>query len=87
MITLCDRYHHDVENGEVVCPIPDLGICNIATDSEGEQFTGKKVRARRARYVARRAALQRVGTRSAKRRLKQMRKRQSRYMLESKETL
>jgi IS605 OrfB family transposase len=58
----------------------DLGICNIATDSEGEQFTGKEVRARRARYVARRAALQRVGTRSAKRRLKQIRKRESRYM-------
>ena len=76
-----------LKTGGLSAPSPDLGICNIATESEGEQFTGKEVRARRARYVARRAALQRVGTRSAKRRLKQMRKRESRYMLESKETL
>src|SRR6266700_2145415 len=47
----------------------DLGICNVATDSEGEQFTGAEVRAKRSRFVARRAALQRLGTRSAKRRL------------------
>lgn len=58
----------------------DLGICNVATDSEGEQFTGAQVRAKRSRFVARRAALQRVGTRSAKRRLKQMSGRERRYM-------
>src|SRR6266702_1965666 len=58
----------------------DLGICNVATDSEGEQFTGAEVRAKRSRFVARRAALQRLGTRSAKRRLKQMSGRERRYM-------
>jgi putative transposase len=58
----------------------DLGICNVATDSEGEQFTGAEVRAKRTCYVARRAALQRVGTRSAKRRLKQRSGRERRYM-------
>ena len=58
----------------------DLGICNVATDSEGERFTGAEVRAKRTCYVARRAALQRVGTRSAKRRLKQMSGRERRYM-------
>src|ERR1700676_3628122 len=50
----------------------DLGICNVATDSSGEQFTGDSVRSARSRFVARRTALQRVGTRSAKRRLHQM---------------
>jgi len=58
----------------------DLGICNVATDSMGEQFTGAEVRDKRARFVARRAALQQVGTQSAKRRLKQMSGRERRYM-------
>ena len=58
----------------------DLGLVNIATDSTGEQFTGASVRAKRSHLVARRAALQRVGTRSAKRRLQQMSGREHRYM-------
>ena len=58
----------------------DLGIVNIATDSTGEQFTGAEARLIRSRFVARRAALQRVGTRSAKRRLKQLSGRERRYM-------
>jgi transposase len=58
----------------------DLGICNVATDSTGEQFTGAAVREKRSRFVARRAALQRVGTRSAKRRLQKMSGRERRYM-------
>ena len=58
----------------------DLGICNVATDSTGEQFTGAHVRLIRSRFVARRAALQRVGTRSAKRRLQKMSGRERRYM-------
>jgi len=58
----------------------DLGICNVATDSTGEQFTGAEVREKRSRFVARRAALQRVGTKSTKRRLKQMSGRERRYM-------
>ena len=66
--------------GELFAPSPDLGICNVATDSQGEQFTGKQVRDKRARFVVRRAVLQRVGTRSAKRRLKQMSGRERRYM-------
>ncbi len=58
----------------------DLGLVNIATDSTGEQFTGASVRAKRSHFVARRAALQRVGTRSAKRRLHKMSGRERRYM-------
>ena len=58
----------------------DLGICNVATDSTGEQFTGAEVRAKRSSFVARRAALQRVGTRSAKRRLNHLAGRERRYM-------
>jgi putative transposase len=58
----------------------DLGIVHVATDSTGERFTGAHVRKARSRYVARRAALQHVGTKSAKRRLKQMSGRERRYM-------
>ena len=58
----------------------DLGICHVATDSMGEQFTGSIVRKKRSGFVARRAALQRRGTRSAKRRLQKMRRREQRWM-------
>ncbi len=58
----------------------DLGLVNVATDSEGEQFTGTLVREKRSRYVARRAALQRIGTRSAKRRLQRLAGRERRWM-------
>jgi len=58
----------------------DLGIASIATDSTGEQFTGKQVRAKRSHFVVRRAALQRLGTRSAKRRLKKLSGKERLYM-------
>ncbi len=57
----------------------DLGMVNVATDSTGESFTGAKVHQVRARYHKRRQALQRVGTRSAKRRLKQLSGREKRF--------
>jgi IS605 OrfB family transposase len=57
----------------------DLGIVNLATDSEGEHFTGKIVPIVRGRYHLRRQSLQKVGTKNAKRRLRQMRRRESRF--------
>lgn len=57
----------------------DLGIVRLATDSTGEVFTGAKVREVRARYHRRRQTLQKVGTRSAKRRLKQISGRERRF--------
>jgi putative transposase len=65
----------------------DLGIVNVATDSTGERFSGARVREVRNRYVKRRAALQRVGTRSAKRRLKQMSGREQRFMRDVNHTI
>src|SRR5262249_9691465 len=55
----------------------DLGIVNLATDSEGERFTGQIVRLVRKRYHLRRQRLQQVGTKNAKRRLRQIRRRES----------
>jgi putative transposase len=57
----------------------DLGIENLATDSDGQTFTGTKVHEVRMRYHRRRQELQRVGTRSAKRRLRELSGREHRF--------
>jgi putative transposase len=61
----------------------DLGIVNIATDSDGEAHSGAKIEARRLWYANRRAALQKVGTKSAKRRLRQLSGRQRRFQTDT----
>ena len=57
----------------------DLGIVNLATDSAGEAFSGAKVDRNRKRRATARKQYQRKGTKNAKRRLKQMSGRQSRF--------
>ncbi|MBC7910351.1 MAG: IS200/IS605 family element transposase accessory protein TnpB [Pyrinomonadaceae bacterium] len=57
----------------------DFGIVNLATDSDGEVFTGAKVDETRRRYAHRRRNLQRKLTRSAKRKLKRLSGKQSRF--------
>src|SRR5207244_776572 len=53
----------------------DLGIVNLATDSDGETFSGEKTEEVGRRYHKRRQGLNRTGTKSAKRRLSQIRRR------------
>ena len=50
----------------------DLGIVNLATDSEGETFSGEAVERNRKRHHALRQRLQKRGTKSAKRHLKKL---------------
>jgi IS605 OrfB family transposase len=57
----------------------DLGIVNIATDSDGERHTGADVERIHRWHAGRKAALQRVKTKSAKRGLKKLRSKQRRY--------
>lgn len=57
----------------------DLGIVNIATDSDGEVFSGAEIEQTRQWYAGRRATLQNVGTKSAKRRLKKLSGKQRRF--------
>jgi putative transposase len=57
----------------------DFGIAQLATDSDGQQFSGKEVERKRQWYADRRATLQKVGTRSAKRKLRKMSGKQRRY--------
>jgi IS605 OrfB family transposase len=57
----------------------DLGIVNLATDSEGQHFTGQQVHTVRARYHLRRRRLQKCGARNAKRRIHRMGRRETRF--------
>lgn len=57
----------------------DLGIRNLAVDSDGEQYSGADVEAVRTRILKLRTALQSVGTKSAKRHLKKLSGKESRF--------
>jgi IS605 OrfB family transposase len=57
----------------------DLGIVNLATDSDGTAHSGKAVRAVRYRNRQLRARLQSKGTKSARRLLRKRRRRESRF--------
>jgi putative transposase len=57
----------------------DLGIVNLATDSEGEAFSGANVRQARQHYHTRRHRLQQVNTKNAKRRLRKNAGRERRF--------
>lgn len=57
----------------------DLGIVNLAADSDGTAYSGKAVRAVRYRNRQLRARLQSKGTKSAKRLLRKRRRKESRF--------
>src|SRR5438034_5594520 len=57
----------------------DLGIVNLATDSEGETFSGEAVEKTRQRHHALRQRLQKRGTKSAKRHLKNLSGKEARF--------
>ena len=57
----------------------DLGIAQIATTSDGETFTGAEVETKRQKYLRHRSSLQKCGSRSAKRRLKEISSREARF--------
>lgn len=73
----------DIDEAEPITPKGvlgiDLGIVNIATDSMGEAFSGEHVETVRSRYSSKRAMLQKVGSRRAKRRLHALSGKQSRF--------
>ncbi|MFL5698836.1 MAG: RNA-guided endonuclease InsQ/TnpB family protein [Ktedonobacteraceae bacterium] len=57
----------------------DLGILTLATDSEGQTFSGEQVEKTRKRYAALRQRLQMRGTKSAKRHLKKLSGKEARF--------
>lgn len=58
----------------------DLGITNVATDSDGNTFSGEAVKACRRRYRKFRKGLQQCGKKGAKRRLCAVSRKQSRFV-------
>lgn len=76
----------------VVCDVPDpdeidvkdvlgvdLGIVNLAFDSEGNAYSGARVESVRRTYAHRRRNLQRKRTKSARRKLKRIKGKQARF--------
>jgi putative transposase len=61
----------------------DLGIVNLAVTSDGQVFSGGHIEGKRQWYEHRRAVLQSVGTKSAKRRLRQLAGRQKRFQTDT----
>jgi putative transposase len=61
----------------------DLGIVNIATDSDATVYTGAVVEQQRRTFAHRRRNLQRRQTRSAKRKLQSLRRKQARFQRDS----
>lgn len=78
LFTTCDIDEPDPRDVEEFLGV-DLGIINIATTSDGKTFSGEKLEEKRAWLASRKAALQSVGTLSAKRRLRKLSGKQSRF--------
>jgi predicted transposase len=57
----------------------DVGVVNIATDSDGQRYSGSQTRSVRHRCRRLRAKLQKKQTRAAKRRLKQLSGKEQRF--------
>lgn len=57
----------------------DLGIVNLAADSDGNTYSGEAVERQRRRRHESRRSYQKTGTKSAKRRLKRMARREANY--------
>jgi len=57
----------------------DLGIVNIATDNDGQSFSGKQIDIVREKNAVLRANLQESGTKSAKRHLKRLSNKEARF--------
>jgi len=76
IVCICNVDEDDMQDPEGVLGI-DLGIVNIAVDSEGQFFSGKEIEIYRKKMLNRKKNLQKKGTKSAKRKLKSISKKQA----------
>lgn len=65
----------------------DFGIVNLATDSDGEQFSGEAVDNSRRKYEHRRKNLQKKQTKPSKRKLRKISGRQARFQSNTNHTI
>ena len=75
---VCDVDEQSIIEPEGILGI-DLGIVNVAVDSEGTHYSGKDIEVYRKKMANRRKNLQKKGTRSAKRKLKKISHKQQRF--------
>jgi|694.fasta_scaffold45505_5 IS605 OrfB family transposase len=57
----------------------DLGVVQVATTSDGHSYSGDQIKKKRKQYFEHRRRLQKRGTRSAKRRIKTIGRKESRF--------
>lgn len=78
LLATCDIPDNETHVPENILGV-DLGIVTLATDSDGQSFSGAKMEATRQWYQKRRSVLQSIGTKSAKRRLKKLSGKQAKF--------
>ena len=86
LAVVCDVLEPETIGIERVLGV-DLGIVNLAVDSDGTVYTGETVERKRQRYQRRREGLQRHGTRSARRRLQVLQGKQARFQQDVNHTI
>jgi len=65
----------------------DLGIVNLAVDSDGTVYSGEPIEKQRQRFAQRRTELQRKQTRAARRQLRQLSQKQARFQSNTNHTI
>ena len=65
----------------------DLGIVNLASDSDGNNFSGQDIQDNRCKFEHRRKNLQKKGTQSARRKLKKISGKQARFQSNTNHTI
>lgn len=83
---VCDIDESDLINTTAILGV-DFGIVNLASDSNGADYSGQDVEAKRRMYANRRRHLQRKGTRAARRKLRTLKGRQARYQKDVNHTI
>lgn len=78
LLAVCDIPNPTRRDVEDVLGI-DLGIVQLATDSDSHSYSGAKVEEKRKRTAAKRAEIQKISTRAAHRKLQKMSGKQRRY--------
>jgi putative transposase len=78
LLAVCDLPEPDEQTVDGVLGV-DLGIVNLATDSDGEQYSGQRVDRKRRWYADLRKRLQQRGSLAAKRHLRKLAGKQRRF--------
>jgi putative transposase len=80
LATCCEMYEPEMQYKNYALPLGvDLGVAKIATDSDGNIYSGSKVKNVRFRHRKLRSALQKAGTKSARRHFRKLSGKEARF--------